>query len=344
MLAPQPRSPVSGVMLAPRPHPQTAPLLRGGFHFLLLFSCLAWLGCGVKAPREAPETFAVTATSADVGSRAPMRPAEKAGQDLANSQKSDVDPKLLTAEVERKIIYTAHIDVVVKDLEAAMAEVKQLIHGHKGYIAKSEVRGQVGQRRTAEYVLRVPVNNFNALQEGLLQLGFAERNALESQDVTEEYVDIEARLQVLKREEETLNKLLLESRSRSDLLQTRDHILQVRSQIERAQARLNLLSRLTAFSTIYLKLREEQNYQPPASKAAPTLGERIRVTFRNSWDNFLDFLTKCTLLAVALTPWLPVIIPAGLVLIWLRHRRIRARVRNQQAVQPPSAPVETESA
>jgi (p)ppGpp synthase/HD superfamily hydrolase len=96
-----------------------------------------------------------------------------------------VDPKLLTAEVERKIIYTAHIHVVVKDVEAAMAEVKQLIQSHKGYIAKSEVRGQVGQRRTAEYVLRVPVSNFNALQEALLQLGFAERNALESQDVTE---------------------------------------------------------------------------------------------------------------------------------------------------------------
>jgi hypothetical protein len=248
-----------------------------------------------------------------------------------------VDPKLLTAEVERKIIYTAHIDVVVKDLEAAMAEVKQLIQGHKGYIAKSEVRGQVGQRRTAEYVLRVPVSNFNALQEALLQLGFAERNALESQDVTEEYVDIEARLQVLKREEETLNKLLLESASRSDLLQTRDHILQVRSQIERAQGRLNLLSRLTALSTIYLKLREEQNYQPPASKAAPTLGERIRVTFRNSWDSFLNFLTQCILTAVALTPWLPVIIPAGLLLVWFGRRRIHARLRNQQAIQPPSA-------
>ncbi len=342
MLAPQPRSPVSGTMLSPRSSLFIASGCRTGFCLLLASSCLAWLGCGVKAPREAPEI--TMATSANVGSRPPPVRPEKGGGDLANSPKSDVDPKLLTAEVERKIIYTAHIELVVKELETAMAEVKQLVQGHKGYIAKSEVRGQVGQRRTADYVLRVPANHFTALQEGLLQLGFAERNALESQDVTEEYVDIEARLQVLKREEETLNKLLLESTSRSDLLQTRDHILQVRSQIERAQARLNLLSRLTAFSTIYLKLREEQNYQPPASKAAPTLGERIRVTFRNSWDNFLDFLTKCTLLAVALTPWLPVIIPAGLVLIWLRHRRIRARVRNQQAVQPPSAPVETESA
>lgn len=328
-------------MLAPQPRSKVPPLFRMSFHLVLTLGCLTCLGCGVKAPREAPETFVGIATSADVGSRAPADQAEKAGGDLANSPKSDVDPKLLTAEVERKIIYTAHIHVVVKDVEAAMAEVKQLIQSHKGYIAKSEVRGQVGQRRTAEYVLRVPVSNFNALQEALLQLGFAERNALESQDVTEEYVDIEARLQVLKREEETLNKLLLESKSRSDLLQTRDHILQVRSQIERAQARLNLLSRLTAFSTIYLKLREEQNYQPPASKTAPTLGERIRVTFRNSWDSFLNFLTQCTLTAVALTPWLPVIIPASLVLIWLWRRRTRARWRNQQAVQPPSALEET---
>ena len=327
-------------MLTPRPRPPIASQLRAGCHLMLVLSCTAWFGCGDAAPRKASETVVATASETPSGfsdRRGALDVAKKANGDLADSRESEVDPKLLTAEVERKIIYTAHIELVVKELETAIAEVKQLVQGHKGYIAKSEVRGQVGQRRTAEYVLRVPVNNFTALQEGLLQLGFAERNTMESQDVTEEYVDVEARLQVLKREEEALRKLLQESTSRSDLLQTREHLLQVCAQIERAQGRLNLLSRMTALSTIHLKLWEEHNYRPPVPKAAPTFGERISATFYSSWNNFLSFLIQCTLTAVALTPWLPVIIPIALFLIWLRRRRSRARLsRTQQTAQPPS--------
>jgi hypothetical protein len=243
----------------------------------------------------------------------------------AGSNPVPTDPKLLSAEIERKIIYTAYIDVVVKDLDAAMAEVKQLVQGHKGYIAKAEVKGRVGQRRTADYILRVPVDNFHALREGLLQLGIMERNSLESQDVTEEYVDIEARLRALKQEEEALNKLLRDSVTREDLLRTREHLLRVRNQIEQAQGRLNLLSRLTALSTIHLKLREEQNYQPPVPTAAPTFGERIFITFNNSWRGFTTFLTSLTLTVVALIPWLPILVPGALLLVWAVRRHFRSR-------------------
>jgi len=328
-------------------HCRTVPCLRYGGGLLLLVMTLTVSGCGARDVKFSEYSFedngAVASSVGDAAGPAGGSTSSKSApsSDATSSELVPKDSKLLSAEIERKIIYTAYIDVVVKELEAAMTEVKQLVQAHKGYIAKSEVRGRVGQRRTADYVLRVPVDNFTVLREGLFQLGLVERNALESQDVTEEYVDIQARLRVLQQEEETLNKLLRDSVTRDDLLKTRDHLLQVRCQIEKAQGRLNLLSRLTSLATIHLKLREEQNYQPHQSSAAPTLGERMSITFRSSWHNFTRFLASCTLTAVALVPWLPVLVPAGLLLTWLWKRRYRCR--SVPVVSPPQTPTANES-
>lgn len=320
-------------------HWRTIPCLRYGGGLLLLVTTLTVSGCGVGKVQfseyGSEDNRMVASSVGDAAGPAGESSISKSAtsSDAPSSDLVPKDSKLLSADIERKIIYTAYIDVVVKELEAAVTEVQNLVQAHKGYIAKSEVRGRVGQRRTADYVLRVPVDNFTVLREGLLQLGLVERNALESQDVTEEYVDLQARLRVLKQEEEALNKLLRDSVTREDLLKTRDHLLQVRSQIEKAQGRLNLLSRLTMLSTIHLRLREEQNYQPPASSAAPSLSERISVTFRNSWHNFTRFLISCTLTVVALIPWLPVLVPVGLLLTWLWKRRYRTR--SVPVVSPP---------
>lgn len=225
------------------------------------------------------------------------------------------------AQVDRKIIYTATLDVVVKDLDAARAEVERRLADCKGYVAKSEARNDAGSRRTATYTLRVPVDRFRALVDALLELGTPERNAVDSQDVTEEYIDVQARIKNLKAEEEVLNKLLKESGSRDEVLKTREQIRTIRGDIERAQARLDYLSKLTALSTINLTLREIKDYKPPA---APTFRTRVSHTFENSWESFVEFLQSLALVAVALTPWLPLLVPGGLIGLWLLRKLWRA--------------------
>lgn len=288
-------------------------------------------GC---AEQGAPEFGAPPPAGVVVEKASSDQPLAK-NEPAAGGEAIPVDAGQISAEVQRKIIYTAYIDVVVKDLDDAVASVQQMIQEHKGYIAKSEVRGQIGQRRTAEFTLRVPVDNFPVLRDALLRLGAAERNALESKDVTEEYVDVEARLRILKQEEEALNKILRETTNRQELLLTRQRVMEVRSQIEAAQGRLNMLSRLSALATIHLKLREEQHYRPPETTAAPTYFERIRTTFANSTGAVSRFLVNASLMLVALIPWLPIILPVGLLLVWLR-RRWHAR-RQERSTQQPAA-------
>ncbi len=293
---------------------------------------------GSVAAPPSPQRMAAPEAAINLDSQPPAPSGSAAGGD---------DKAAPPITVDRKIIYTAHLSIVVQNLDQATEEVLRLVEGHKGYVAKSEITGQLGQRRQAVFTLRVPVGSFRPFREGLLQLGVVERNTLDTRDVTEEYVDIEARIRNLQEEEQALNKLLRESATRAEVLQTRQEIVRVRTEIDRLQGRLNLLNNLTALSTVHLTLREEQDYKPPVTPAVPTFRERVEQTFVRSWQRFVEFLQGVVLLATALTPWLLLIVPMGLVGGWLVRRAIRRsrsrrmpvlEVSEQEVVAPPPLP------
>jgi hypothetical protein len=221
------------------------------------------------------------------------------------------------------IVYTATLSVVVQDLDTATQETEKLVAGHKGFVAKSEARGDPGAPRVATFTLRVPVSSFPALKAGLLALGNAERNAVESQDVTEEFVDVEARIKNLQEQERKLNELLQEKRKEEkleDVIKVSDRIYGVRGDIERAQGRRNYLLNRVQLSTIHLTLREIKDYRPPT---APTFNSRLGETFATSWESLVRFGQGIVLLGVALAPWAPLWLPLLVLGVWHVRRVIR---------------------
>jgi hypothetical protein len=233
-------------------------------------------------------------------------------------------PPAAQAQQQPMIVYTATLDVVVKDLDAALSEVEKLVAGHKGFVAKSEARGGPGSPRVATFTLRVPVAGYEPLKAGLLALGHAERNAVETQDVTEEFVDVEARIKNLREQEAKLNELLKEKRKEEkleDVIKVSDRIYAVRGDIERAQGRRNYLLNRVQLSTIHLTLREVKDYKPPT---APTFGTRARETFDASWEAVVGFGEWLALTAVALAPWAPLWLPCLLLGVWGVRRVARA--------------------
>lgn len=226
---------------------------------------------------------------------------------------------------ERKIIYTGTLDVVVADMDDARPKVEKLVAAQKGYISKSEVKEDPGRRRTATFTLRIPVDSFQPTRDALLALGTAERDAVDSQDVTEEFVDVQARIKNLKEQEDKLNELLKEKRKEEkleDIIKVSDRIAEVRRDVERVQGRLNVLANLTSLATINLTLREIKDYKPPT---APTFGNRISTTFERSWEAVVEFGQGLVLFVVGLVPWLPFIIIGGIVLLVIRRSRAAKR-------------------
>jgi len=227
----------------------------------------------------------------------------------------------------------------VKDLDAAAHEVEKLVAGHKGFVSKSEVKGDTGTRRMAVFTLRVPVTGFIPLKEGLLALGNVEGNAVETQDVTEEFVDVEARIKNLQEQERKLNELMIEKRKEEkleDVIKVSDRIYAVRGDIERLQGRRNYLLNRVQLSTIHLTLREIKDYKPPT---APTFGSRIQESFSTSWEALVDFGQNLVLVGVTLTPWTPLWLPAVVLGVW-RVRRVihNSRENTKRTVLRPHHP------
>jgi hypothetical protein len=210
---------------------------------------------------------------------------------------------------ERKIIYKGTLEVVVKDLDTAIPEVRKALAAQKGRVIRSEVRSDAGARRVGTFSLEVPVDNFSALVDVLVGLGHPERNSTDSQDVTEEYMDVQIRLKNLKAEHESLIKLRNEKAgSLDEVLKLRPHISAVENEIDRTEGRLKYLETRSAFSTVTLTLKEIKDYVPPS---APTFGNRVGRTFGDSWEALVRFAEGIALFAVALAPWLPILIPLG---------------------------------
>jgi hypothetical protein len=316
---------------------------RAWLCLLIPFGILATAGCGGGAPQAARyQREGAPAGGPDVaGEAAP------AAKQAAPNAPPGGDAAAKAAPVDRKIIYTAKLDLVVKNLDEARKAVDDKLAAHAGRLVRSETRSDAGARRTATCTLEVPVEKFHGLVAALKEVGVPERDAVDSQDVTEEFVDVQARLKNLRQQEDKLNDLLKEKRKEEkleDVIRVSDRIAEVRQQVERVEGRLKYLESRAAFSTVTLTLREVADYRPPT---APTFPDRVSRAFHDSWDALVSFVEGVALFAVAVSVWLPLLIPAGLVAVWLLRRLVRtvnaattpgAPRRRVRPVEPPTDP------
>jgi hypothetical protein len=250
-----------------------------------------------------------------------------------------------TAPADRKIIYTAKLDLVVKNLDDAAAAIDEQLAAHGGRLARSESRSDSGARRSASYTLEVPADTFRPLVAGLRKLGIPERDSVDSQDVSDEYQDIQVRVRNMKAEEDNLNKLLAEkTRSVEESLAIRKQIQPIRESIERAEGRQKYIEARTAYSTVTVTLREVANYVPPTAPTPATFGDRVGSTFTSSWDALVALGEGVVLVAVAVGVWLPVVVPVGFAGLWAA-RRLGDYVSSHQAPLPAAraraVPVDT---
>ena len=228
---------------------------------------------------------------------------------------------------ERKIIYTATLDVIVDNIDTARQQLDQLVNDTHGFYEKSDFGGGSGSRRAGSWTVRVPVDQFPKFVSAVAAFGVAQTNRTEAQDVTAEYVDVQTQVDYYRAELKRLSALLDKAQSIADILKVREQVAKVQLELNRVEARQRTLSRLTALSTVNVMLREIKDYVPPT---APTFGTMISRTWNDSLEALEKFGKALVIAAVAIVPWLPLIALAGLGLFLLRRRR-RAGVGGSHA-------------
>ena len=110
-----------------------------------------------------------------------------------------------SAVIDRKMIMTARIELTVDNVVGIEDKIIQLVKGYGGHIQRSYLNSNENNQYW-EFTLRIPTQSFDTGIKEIGTLGKVQSSTTNGQDVTEEYMDLAARLKVLQQEENRLDR------------------------------------------------------------------------------------------------------------------------------------------
>jgi len=282
---------------------------------------------------------AMAVPAAAVAPGAPAAIAGDAAQRAAPAAVAASQPSALpdtSAQIlDRMVIRTAQLTVEVGDMEKALAQARSIASRGGGFVSASNTHVEKvndQDRMVADLTLQVRSDAADGALSDLRALGKVTGETSGSQDVTDEYVDLDSNLRNLQASESAILKLMDRATQIQDVLSLQRELTNVRGQIERIQGRKTYLERRNDMATITLSLR-----LPPAQDSRPIAGgawDPFAVAQRG-WQASLTLLrgvAEAVIIVVAFSWWLVPFVALG-AYAWLHRRR-------PTAPTAPAAPAE----
>ena len=200
------------------------------------------------SPAPPPAPAGASGAAGPAGAPGARGPAGSAQPPSQSSQPGQSGPA-----AERKIIFIASLSIEVEEVEAAVDRARAVAESLGGFVEHLSSSGGSETPR-ADLTIRVPQTGFSDALEHIESLGEVQFRNLGSEDVTEQFIDLGARLKSSMAEEKSLLALLERSNSVTEILTVERELTRVRADIERAQGRLNFLERRVDLATINVSL------------------------------------------------------------------------------------------
>lgn len=250
-------------------------------------------------------------TSGPVGRAAPEGVFAPAGDRVASPETTPAVPW------GRRILRQATLEVELRDVERAIAQLTELVEAAGGYVADTQARADAAGIVRATVTTYVPPAAFGRTLRDLEPLGRITSRRISGHDVSEEFVDLEARVRNLERHEAQLLAFMGKAQKVADLLSLESELARVRGEIERLTGRIRFLRARTEMAAIQVGLVRVGAAAPPDGLLARAW-ERVRQDFVAGWQAAFDVAVGLAALAAQLSP---LVIPAGLA--WGLYRRLR---------------------
>jgi hypothetical protein len=278
----------------------------------MMIGLLALAACSAEqssnAPTEAGDQFA-----GDPGAAPPAPTAAQEGAEAAD--RGNAAPAPLQ---ERSLIYTGTITVEVASVVRAADEATAIAIGVGGIVA--------GDNRTiddsgsqATLVLRVPADRFSSTLDNLADLGTEQGRMVQAQDVTEQLVDLEARIATQQASVDRVRELLARAQTIGEIVSLESELTRRQADLDSLVQRRAAMSGLVELATITLVL-----YGPsgPVEEEEPDTG--FLAGLRSGWEGFLASVTIVLTIIGWLLPFAIAIgVPVIVILSILRRRRRR---------------------
>lgn len=165
----------------------------------------------------------------------------------------------------RSVIRNGRISLAVKELDQAETQLRAVVQRLNGYIEGSDGYDLAADAPTVTVKLRVPADRFDAAFIEIEKLGRRTSKSIFTDDVTEEIVDMDARMKTMLAQEEGYRKMLVGAHTVNDSVILQDRLMKLREEIESIAAQRKSLAGQAEFSLIEVTLDQKAN---PAAVAA----------------------------------------------------------------------------
>lgn len=181
---------------------------------------------------------------------------------------------------EKKLIKTGNITLEIENLSESISKVEEWVSNYDGYISASS-----NSEKNAWFNIKIPSTKFDDAINSVCSLGKVLNHLENTEDVSEQYYDLESRLQNKKTMKSKLENYLKNAKDIKDLLEIERELNSVISEIDSMEGRLKRLSNQVEYSTITINLQLPSNHSENGF-----IFPDLKNGFSNFLSNFLNFL------------------------------------------------------
>ena len=213
----------------------------------------------------------------------------------------------MTQVIERQVIRRAALSLEAEKgrFDEANRQLVMTVESFGGIILDSNTYTDYDQKRIAHYSIRVPQEKFTQLVAQIESLGKVESRSMGTQDVTEQYIDLQASITNKLRHEERLLEILAQAKTVDEILRIETELNRLRTEVDSLKGRLRYLENEVQMSSINVSIRE---WRQPVDPSKPNLLKDLWDALIRSTRNIVVFLGQIApYLAVAWFVWFLVV-------------------------------------
>lgn len=228
-----------------------------------------------------------------------------------------------TSGIETKIIKTAFFTIEVKDVPGSIETLKSLAALKGGYVSSTNIQNNYNNRLSGSVIIRVPAAEFDSTLAGVKALGTVKSASTQGQDVTEEYVDLQAQKVSYQNQLAQYNEIMKKAVKVEDVITVQQQIERVQTELNRLEGRLKYLESRIDLSTITVNLQEPE----------PVGGETGHNFVSTINEGIAGFLGMIDALIILFFTLLPLVILGGAaygVYRWRKGKTITAAPEPQE--------------
>jgi Domain of unknown function (DUF4349) len=275
---------------------------------------------------EADRAAAPAAAAPDSGAKAAPHDgsAGAGGSDQRQGALARVAPQL------QQLIRRAEVTVEAKDVTAAADKAKQLVAAAKGVVFSEEATSDPDDLGSARIrvTFKVPPEEFDGVVRALGRLGTQRSSTTSTEDVTDQVVDVEARIRSQQESVTRVRALLGQAKTLGEVVQVESELTRRVADLEALQSRQKALAAQVATSTVTLHLSG-----PGVASADLDPSGGFLAGLESGWRAFVTSVNLALLVLGALLPFL-----VALALLWLPARWAIRQLRRRMPATPAARP------